>query len=82
MIPPRGSGDDRRGGDERSGELFSYVELGVVRRDHPLRGRAVVNEALARRGGVWGAVSLIGRPSIPPERFACCAGLLSIAGTF
>jgi PAS domain-containing protein len=38
-----------RGGDERSGELFSYVDLEArVRRDHPLRGiRAIVNEALA-----------------------------------
>jgi hypothetical protein len=28
-----------RGGDERSGELFSYVDLEArVRRDHPLRG--------------------------------------------
>lgn len=38
-----------RGGDDRSGELFSYVDLEArVRRDHPLRRiRAIVNEALA-----------------------------------
>ena len=38
-----------RGGDERSGELFSYVDLEKrVRADHPLRAiRAIVNEALA-----------------------------------
>src|ERR1700742_4008267 len=37
-----------RGGDERSGELFSYVDLEArVRRDHPLRTiRTIVNEAL------------------------------------
>ena len=60
-----------RGGDERSGELFSYVELEArVRRDHPLRViRAVVNEALAALGAEFGALySRIGRPSIPPEK--------------
>ena len=60
-----------RGGDERSGELFSYVELEArVRRDHPLRViRAVVNEALAALGAEFGALySPIGRPSIPPEK--------------
>ncbi len=38
-----------RGGDNRTGELFSYVDLEArVRRDHPLRRiRAIVNEALA-----------------------------------
>ena len=37
-----------RGGDERSGALFSYVDLEArVGRDHPLRMiRSVVNEAL------------------------------------
>ena len=37
-----------RGGDNRTGELFSYVDLEArVRRDHPLRAiRAMVNEAL------------------------------------
>lgn len=37
-----------RGGDNRTGELFSYVDLEArVRRDHPLRAiRTMVNEAL------------------------------------
>jgi hypothetical protein len=36
-----------RGGDNRTGELFSYVDLKArVRRDHPLRAiRTIVNEA-------------------------------------
>ena len=38
-----------RGLDQRTGELFSYVDLEArVRADHPLRLiRAIVNEALA-----------------------------------
>jgi hypothetical protein len=37
-----------RGSDDRSGELFSYVDLEArVRPDHPLRAiRGIVNEAL------------------------------------
>ena len=37
-----------RGSDERSGALFSYVDLEArVRRNHPLRAiRGIVNEAL------------------------------------
>ncbi len=37
-----------RGGDVRTGELFSYVDLeDRVRKDHPLRAiRQIVNEAL------------------------------------
>jgi transposase len=60
-----------RGGDERSGELFSYVDLEArVRRDHPLRAiRAIVNEALAALGREFAVLySPIGRPSIPPEK--------------
>jgi transposase len=60
-----------RGGDERSGELFSYVDLEArVRRDHPLRGiRAIVNEALAvLEREVAALYSPMGRPSIPPEK--------------
>jgi hypothetical protein len=40
-----------RGGDERSGSLFSYVDLEArVGKDHPLRTiRGIVNEALAER---------------------------------
>ena len=38
-----------RGGDDRTGELFSYVDLEArVRRGHPLRCiRGIVNEALS-----------------------------------
>lgn len=60
-----------RGGDERTGELFSYVDLEVrVRRDHPLRAvRAIVNEALSTLEREFAALySPIGRPSIPPEK--------------
>ena len=60
-----------RGGDERSGELFSYVDLEKrVRADHPLRAiRAIVNEALAALEREFAALyAPIGRPSIPPEK--------------
>jgi transposase len=60
-----------RGGDERSGELFSYVDLEArVRRDHPLRAiREMVNKALAALEQEFAALySPIGRPSIPPEK--------------
>ena len=60
-----------RGEDERTGELFSYVDLEKrVRSDHPLRAiRAIVNEALAALEGDFAALySPIGRPSIPPEK--------------
>jgi len=60
-----------RGGDERTGELFSYVDLEKrVRSDHPLRAiRALVNEALATLEGEFAALySPIGRPSVPPEK--------------
>jgi len=60
-----------RGGDERSGSLFSYVDLEArVGKDHPLRAiRAIVNEALSALVGELSALySPIGRPSIPPEK--------------
>ena len=60
-----------RGDDNRTGELFSYVDLEArVRRDHPLRAvRAIVNEALGALKGEFAALySPIGRPSIPPEK--------------
>ncbi|WP_245331283.1 IS5 family transposase [Mesorhizobium sophorae] len=60
-----------RGGDNRTGELFSYVDLEArVRRDHPLRTiRAIVNEALSALEREFAALySPIGRPSIPPEK--------------
>ncbi len=60
-----------RGGDSRTGELFSYVDLEArVRRDHPLRAiRAIVNEALSALEREFASLySPIGRPSIPPEK--------------
>jgi len=60
-----------RGGDVRTGELFSYVDLeDRVRRDHPLRAiRLIVNEALASLEREFAALySPIGRPSIAPEK--------------
>lgn len=60
-----------RGGDDRSGELFSYVDLEKrVKKDHPLRAiRAIVNEALAALERDFAALyAPIGRPSIPPEK--------------
>jgi transposase len=60
-----------RGGDERTGQLFSYVDLEQrVRSDHPLRPiRAIVNEALAALEREFAALyAPIGRPSIAPEK--------------
>jgi len=60
-----------RGGDDRTGSLFSYVDLEArVRGDHPLRTiRAIVNEALVALEREFAALySLLGRPSIPPEK--------------
>jgi transposase len=60
-----------RGDDNRTGELFSYVDLEArVRRDHPLRAiRRIVNEALSALERDFAAMySPIGRPSIPPEK--------------
>ena len=60
-----------RGGDERSGSLFSYVDL-EARVGQTIRcGRsaAIVNEALAALSGEFSALySPMGRPSIPPEK--------------
>src|ERR1700709_1268198 len=60
-----------RGGDNRTGKLFSYVDLEArVRRDHPLRSiRTIVNEALLGLEREFaGLYAPIGRPSIPPEK--------------
>ena len=59
-----------RGGDERSGELFSYVDLEKrVRSEHPLRAiRAIVNATLAALEADLAALyAPVGRPSIAPE---------------
>ena len=61
-----------RGSDERTGSLFSYVDLeSRVRRDHPLRPvREIANAALADLSEDFAALypPKLGRPSIPPER--------------
>jgi transposase len=60
-----------RGSDERTGELFSYVDLERrVRSDHPLRViRMVANEALEALSGEFALLySGTGRPSIAPEK--------------
>ncbi len=63
-----------RGGDVRTGELFSYVDLeDRVRKDHPLRAiRQIVNDALVLLERELAALySPIGRPSIAPEKLLC-----------
>ena len=61
-----------RGSDQRSGSLFSYVDLeDRVRADHPLRTiREIANAALSVLSGEFEAIYAtgVGRPSIPPER--------------
>ncbi|MFN8949022.1 MAG: transposase, partial [Alphaproteobacteria bacterium] len=60
-----------RGTDERSGALFSYVDLEAqVPRQHPLRAiRELVNEALGALDGAFSALYTgSGRPSIAPEK--------------
>jgi transposase len=60
-----------RGGDKRTGSLFSYVDLEArVAAKHPLRAmRELVNGSLAALDGSFAALySKIGRPSIAPER--------------
>src|SRR4030088_1039351 len=60
-----------RGSDERTGELFSYVDLEKrVPAKHPLRlVRGVVNEVLAALDRDFSkAYAASGRPSIAPER--------------
>ena len=59
-----------RGADERSGSLFSYVDLEArVGRDHPLRRiRAFTDEALAALSEDFSRLySGMGRPGIAPE---------------
>ncbi len=61
-----------RGSDERTGSLFSYVDLEArVRRDHPLRPiREIADAALVALSEDFAALypPKLGRPSIPPER--------------
>lgn len=58
-------------GDNRTGELFCYVDLEArVRRDHPRRAiRTIVNEALSTLEREFAALHPpIGRLSIPSEK--------------
>jgi transposase len=60
-----------RGTDERSGSLFSYVDLAAwVPKDHPLRAiREIANGALLDLSADFAAMyAPLGRPSIPPEK--------------
>jgi transposase len=61
-----------RGSDERSGSLFSYVDLEArVRPDHPLRViRRLADAALLALSEDFSTLytARLGRPSIPPER--------------
>ena len=60
-----------RGSDERSGDLFSYVDLeDRIPARHPLRViRRIVNEVLVALDGEFSKIYADGgRPSIPPER--------------
>jgi transposase len=60
-----------RGADQRSGSLFSYVDLEArVPKDHPLRRvRELTNDALLKLDKRFEELySREGRPSIPPER--------------
>jgi hypothetical protein len=68
-----------RGSDERTGSLFSYVDLeDRVPAKHPLRViRCIVNDVLAALDGEFAKIyAESGRPSIPPERLlrarSCC----------
>lgn len=66
-----------RGGDERSGSLFSYVDIEArVPRSHPLRViRDLANEALETLAEELSTLYAgTGRPSILPESFCapCC----------
>lgn len=60
-----------RGSDERTGSLFSYVDIeSRISRDHPLRLiRELVNDALGRLDAAFAKLyAHEGRPSIAPER--------------
>ena len=60
-----------RGTDERSGSLFSYVDLEArIPKGHPLRTiREIVNGALSKLSADFEAMyAPLGRPSIPPEK--------------
>jgi transposase len=74
MIPSQGicvEVNAMRGSDERSGALFSYVDLEArVPKGHPLRPiREIANGALSELSADFAALyAALGRPSIPPEK--------------
>lgn len=71
------------GSDERTGSLFSYVDLEArMRADHSLRViRAVANEALAEMSGEFATLySGVWRPSIAPEKLLRAMLLLWASG--
>ena len=75
-----------RGSDERTGELFSYVDLEKpVPAKHPLRlVRSIVNEVLASLDSDFSnSYADSGQPSIPPERllFTSSASARTLSGT-
>jgi transposase len=60
-----------RGGENKAGALFSYVDLEArVPAKHPLRAiRGIVDAALVELSPVFaGLYARVGRPSIPPEQ--------------
>ena len=63
-----------RGGEVRSGSLFSYVDLeSRVPRDHPLRTiRAIVDAALARLDGDFAAIYAPTTGDGRSRRSSCC----------
>jgi transposase len=72
-----------RGSDERSGSLFSYVDLEArVRRDHPLRTiREIANAALNDLSADFDRLYTdFGRPSIAPEKLLRAMLLQSFYG--
>ena len=65
-----------RGTDQRSGSLFSYVDIEArVPKEHPLRGvRELVNRALSKLDKRFGELySKDGRPSSDCCAPACCS---------
>jgi len=71
VIPWVGTGVTMRGDDEKSGSLFSNIDLEArVRADHPLRPiRELANAALAALSADFAALYPgLGRPSIAPEK--------------
>lgn len=67
-----------RGGDNRTGKLFSYVDLEArVRRDHPLRAiRTMLNEALSALQREFAATLFADWAAVDPAGEAAAGGVL------